>query len=275
MTSTTRSPRSWPATPGPGSLRLGGDIVRRLSVAALVVAALIALASARAHADPALRRPGDALQLGELFHPHAASTVARRLDATVREIQQRVARGEKPIVIFDLDDTLLLGAMDYRDARAFQGSRDLVRRFVDAGAHIAYVSGRPTFMKWGTTAQLRALGFPIGGDHRLYLRHAQRSVVASKRVHATRLSRRGPVVAAFENEAPNTRMFRAALPHAHIFHHATRSDAADPTRALGRRGITVFHGFPGHAGVMKPERRPTGAAALRLPSFGQMRAARR
>ena len=236
---------------------------------------VVALVATRpAHADPALLRAGDAPQLGGLFQPHAAATVARRLDATVRDIEQRVARGERPTVIFDLDDTLLLGALDYRDARAFRGSRDLVQRFVAAGARIAYVSGRPNLMKSGTRAQLRALGFPIGGEHRLYLRHAQRSVVASKRAHARMLQRRGPVVAAFENEAPNTRMFRATLPGAMIFHHATRSDAADPTRTLGRRGITVFHGYPGHAGDVSKERLRRGTAP-RLPSFGAMRAAAR
>lgn len=228
---------------------------RRLVVlASLALALSFGLASSVAHADPSFANPADPPQVGPLFRPHAPRTVARAFDGLLADVRRRVAAGERPIVVFDLDDTLFRGQPHYADATILPGAAAFVGRLAAAGASIAYVTGRPRSIAAGTRAQLRAAGLPIGGTHRLYVQHAGRSGVGSKQGHLATLARRGAIVGAFENEARNTRLFQDRLPGARIFHHATRTSVADPARERGRKGLTVFNGFPAPRAPRAPRR---------------------
>ena len=208
----------------------------RRAAMALVAAALLSLAGAAAEARP----------------PSGASSLDRRLPMAdgVRELRQvieevRAARraGGRPVVVFDIDDTLV----HWRkvdgvkvSSSPMPGAREYVRQLVDAGARVVYLTGRSEEMRDETRQVLRSLGVPLGSRHPLLMNSLPgRPIVEAKAAMRTRILALGTPVALFDNDLANTRMFRRQYPGARVFRVAGHSSTRDPEPQRGLDGVRV------------------------------------
>jgi acid phosphatase class B len=161
-----------------------------------------------------------------------------------RDVRDAVTRGEKPVVVFDIDDTLLFGQPGGKsdpDGAALPGAVSYVARLIDAGATIVYLTGRPTTQRAETERHLTARGFPLGKSQRLLLNPSTdwRKAVQWKEQAQSRIGKLGRVLAVFDNEKDNVRMFRRTYDRAtKIFRLNTQ--AALPDTGRGAKGIKVI-----------------------------------
>jgi len=116
------------------------------------------------------------------------------------------------------------------------GAPAFVRAVVEAGGLVAYLTGRPVRMQAGTVESLERHGFPgPDGDRVQLLMKPDRPLGDDewKAQGATRVARRGEVVAAFDNEPAHVNGYAMAWPGALAVHLDTdRSDR--PVEVLAR-----------------------------------------
>lgn len=138
---------------------------------------------------------------------------ARQTLVSVREeVARRVALGEQPIVVFDIDDTLLTWPRGDTPRVVVPGALAYVLSLKRAGARLVYITGRGADMRAETVEHLREHGFPITTDEQLFLNDTELRTVDFKTQATRELVRtRGVPVAAFDNEKENARMFRREL----------------------------------------------------------------
>ena len=177
------------------------------------------------------------------------------LELVLAEVRALRAAGERPVVVIDIDDTLILSDEKGFDPHgpAVRGSIRYTRALLRAGAVLVYLTGRRTNEQVATEAQLRRTGFPLGGDAHLMMNPAKRWERALRwkaraQAHIVALGR---PIAFFENEKENVRLFRRQYPRARVFRLNTRSQYPDPGR--GARGIVVIDHF------LRTGRLPTAA----------------
>jgi hypothetical protein len=129
------------------------------------------------------------------------------------EIERRANLGERPVVVFDIDDTLLTWETPGHPQTLVPGALGYVNSLKSAGATIVYMTGRRADMRGRTENELRKFGFPLGTGEVLLLNDSGLETVAYKAA-ATRVVVRtlGTPIAAFDNERENVRMFRRELP---------------------------------------------------------------
>ena len=90
------------------------------------------------------------------------------------------------------------------------GAPAFVGALVEAGAQVAYVTGRPGRMEAGTLQTFRAHGFPPPDGARIHLLMKPEAPLgddAWKALAAARVARLGPVVAAFDNEPAHVNVY--------------------------------------------------------------------
>lgn len=107
------------------------------------------------------------------------------------------------------------------------GAVPFVQALADAGAHLAYLTGRPEpTMGPGTRASLKALDFPTGPGTSLRMKPTVAlSDARFKRVAIEEIGALGPVAASFENEPAHANAFSDAFPDAV---HVLVGDVHDP-----------------------------------------------
>lgn len=101
------------------------------------------------------------------------------------------------------------------------GAAQFVRAVADAGARIAYVTGRPSWMEDGTLHVLRRFGFalPGGGRAHLFMKPGDGlSDDAWKALARDAVDDLGPVVLAFDNEPAHVNAYARAWPRALAIH---------------------------------------------------------
>ncbi len=120
--------------------------------------------------------------------------------------------------------------------RPAPGAAEYARAVARVGARIAYVTGRPCRMERGTLEVFAAVGFPLPDGDRVHLLmnpHADLGDDAWKALARARLSRLGPVVAAFDNEPVHVNGYAQAWPDARCVHLDT-DDSGRPVAVLPR-----------------------------------------
>ncbi len=131
--------------------------------------------------------------------------------------------------------------------RPAPGAAEYVRAVARAGGRIAYVPGRPRRMERGTLGVFAAHGFPLPDGDRVHLLmnpHADLGDDAWKALARTRVSRLGPVVAAFDNEPAHVNGYAQAWPDACCVHLDT-DDSGRPVAVLPRiRSVRDFRVGP-------------------------------
>ncbi|MEK6608325.1 MAG: HAD family hydrolase [Myxococcota bacterium] len=106
---------------------------------------------------------------------------------------------------------------------AVPGAPELVRAVHDAGAHVAYVTGRYEEMRHGTLEALARWSFPLPGErvHLVMKPSFEESDDLWKREAHARLRAIGSVVAAFDNEPTHINGYGESFPDAILVHLAT------------------------------------------------------
>ena len=101
------------------------------------------------------------------------------------------------------------------------GAPGFVAALREAGAVVAYVTGRPARMEAGTLESFRRHGFPAPGGARVHLLLKPEAALGDdewKSLAAARVARLGPVVAAFDNEPAHVNGYAMAWPTALCVH---------------------------------------------------------
>jgi hypothetical protein len=193
----------------------------------------------RSDARPALRPATPSLDVS-ISRPAAR----HELLAVREEIVRRVQAGEKPVVIFDIDDTLLTWPRpDLPNRQPVPGSLAYLVSLKEAGAKIVYVTGRHEGMRAETVEQLKHFGFPIGESEQLVLNDTNLPTVDYKAAAARSVVKTlGKPIAVFDNEKENARVFRRELPDTSttVFRLRTTSEHPD---SGGMGPITVIDDF--------------------------------
>ena len=129
-----------------------------------------------------------------------------------------------------------------RDDEAIAGAKDYLASVVEAGAIIAYCTGRHEAMRAGSVESFVKLGFPVPGErvHLLMKPVFELSDDDWKLDANARLAALGTVVAAFDNEPTHANGYRRAFPEAMIVHLAT-DDGGRPVTLLD--GIVSIRDF--------------------------------
>ena len=122
-----------------------------------------------------------------------------------------------------------------REDVALPGAAAFVRAVAEAGAQVAYVTGRPDSMEEGTVATFRREGLPLPDGRRVHLLMKPDAPLGDdewKSMAAARVATLGPVVAAFDNEPAHVNGYAMAWPGALCVHldtdHSPRPIAVLP-----------------------------------------------
>lgn len=122
-----------------------------------------------------------------------------------------------------------------REDGVVPGAPAFVRRVAEAGAQVAYVTGRPGRMEAGTLDVLRREGLPLPDGARVHLYLKPDAPLGDdewKSLAAARVAALGPVVAAFDNEPAHVNGYALAFPAALCVHldtdHSPRPIAVLP-----------------------------------------------
>ncbi|MBI3186197.1 MAG: hypothetical protein HYZ28_29010 [Myxococcales bacterium] len=109
------------------------------------------------------------------------------------------------------------------DDVAVRGAAKFVARAVEAGATVAYVTGRHEEMREGTVEAMRRNGVAVpGGDVHLIMKPTfEMHDDEFKREAHARLKRMGTLLAAFDNEPTHANDYRTKFPEAIVVHLAT------------------------------------------------------
>jgi hypothetical protein len=217
-----------PAAPGAGrALHVPGTTPR-----------LPARVDSRAHAPSAL-----VAQTPSLDVPLPRAEARRQLVGVREEVARRASLGERPIVVFDIDDTLLTWPHGDTPRTVVPGALAYVTSLEKAGARIVYITGRGANTRAETEAHLRDHGFPLASAEQLVLNDTELTTVEFK-AKATRdlVRTHGVPVAAFDNEKENARMFRRELPDPRVTVVRLRTTTQRPD-AGGDGPISVIDDF--------------------------------
>jgi hypothetical protein len=122
-----------------------------------------------------------------------------------------------------------------RDDEPLPGAPAFVRALAEAGAQVAYVTGRPLRMRAGTLESFRRCALPLPDDRRVHLLMKPEAPLDDdqwKALAAVEVSALGPVVAAFDNEPAHVNAYAGAWPDALCVHldtdHSPRQIAVLP-----------------------------------------------
>lgn len=186
-------------------------------------------------------------------HPEAAALIARaRPEHISYGFQENLRR------LGVVDEALHSFGYEFWKARFFNdphirhdveipGARAFVRACYDAGATIVYLTGRDLpNMALGSFASLRDLGFPIGvvGTELVVKPAFEIPDHEFKLTVAPTLSRLGPVIAVFDNEAANCNLFVEHHPRCDAVFLDTQCAPNPPPLHPGVRVIDSFELSP-------------------------------
>ncbi len=173
------------------------------------------------------------------------------LDDVLAEVQSARRAGQTPVVVIDIDDTILRWRKvngEKVSATPMPGAAGYLRALERAGARIVYLTGRPEDGRAATGKVLRALGVPRGARHRLIMNRLppDRPIVESKEAARREIVALGTPVAFFDNDLANVRLFRRQYPGAQVVRVAGHSASADPEPQRGIDDVAVVADFSAH-----------------------------
>lgn len=129
-----------------------------------------------------------------------------------------------------------------RDDAAIAGAHDYLAAVAEAGAIVAYCTGRHEPMRAGTVDSFVRLGFPVPGARvQLLMKPVFELSDDDWKIEAyARLKQLGGVVGVFDNEPTHVNGYRAGFPDATVVHLATDDSGRPVTLAEGVVSIRDF-----------------------------------
>jgi hypothetical protein len=241
-----RAPPSAPksALPAARPVPAATKAVAASAPAAQSTPARFAKVDARPRAPLAHRSHGE-VQAPSLDAPVPRAVARTQLFAVKDEVARRAKLGEHPVVVFDIDDTLLTWPTPEHPQRTpIPGALAYVTSLKNAGATIVYMTGRSEPHRGEAEQNLRNHGFPIGNDELLLLNQDPDVPTIEYKTAATRalVKTMGTPVAAFDNEKVNLRMFRREMPDPRVRVVRIRTTSRYPDTG-GDGPITVVDDF--------------------------------
>jgi hypothetical protein len=181
---------------------------------------------------------------GYLDRSISRAETGARLAAVLGEVGARAQawrerRGPRPVVVFDIDDTLIRHHERGR-LSAMEGAPRYLRELRERGALIVYLTARPARKERETRELLARYRFPLHHDVELLLNTGKADQYAWKREASGRVRAMGFPVALFDNDKRHVRTYRAEFPASRVFRLNTRSSSEDP----GGKGLfEVIDGY--------------------------------
>ncbi len=163
---------------------------------------------------------------GPLDRSLSRHETARRLSQLITEVRTLAQRGARPVVVFDIDDTLVRDSHS-RGKKPMHGAVSYLKDLQSAGARVVYLSARPAYKRGETERQLSGMGFPVA-HATLLLNDLKIDGVSWKRAASPRVRSLGFPGALFDNDKAHVRTFRGEFPTSHVFRLNTRSSHSDP-----------------------------------------------
>lgn len=188
---------------------------------------------------------------GPLDRIMSAGSAQRELGQVLDSVRAATKAGRKPVVIFDIDDTVIRwhkkdGVKTHYSP--MPGAARYLRALDKAGAQLVYLTARGEVDDAGksrrpeTMEALRRARVPMGDKHPVMMNpHPMGYPAAKWKAEALPAIRaRGVTIAAFDNDLSNVRMFRQKLRGAAVFRVAGHSSSTDPAVRRGTDGIRVI-----------------------------------
>jgi|SRR5690349_11280624 len=247
------------------------------------IALAIALAAGSAAADK--DTPDDALLKARVEYAKAEQNhhgsvldrvldrlmAARHLDAVIHQVEKAARAGDRPVVVFDIDDTLIkwkkVNGRKVDEWTAMPGSAAYLGALAKAGAQIVYLTARPEsdVLREETLDLLQQIGVPLGEQHEVIMAPPgwEGSAADGKELAATRIRAKGRPLAFFDNDMANVRLFRRQYPDATVFRLAGHSAHADPEPRKGKDGVHVVRDYTASRRARGETRMPRRASPVR------------
>jgi hypothetical protein len=168
----------------------------------------------------------------------APAQALAKLTAFRQQVRGLVSQGRRPVVVFDVDDTLVR----VFGGKQVPGAADYVKGLITDGAMVVYQCGRKESQRAKTEQQLTAAGCPVNARAQLWLKEQKEKAktVDWKKSQKPKIEALGFPVGFFDNEKNNSRMFRAEFPQSTVFRVNTGAYYPDPG---GQGTIWVIDNF--------------------------------
>lgn len=252
----------------------------------LAIAVAIALATSSAAADkdqhPLLKAAVDHARAernhrGSVLDRALDRLVAgRHLDSILRDVERSARAGQRPVVVFDIDDTLVkwkkVNGKKIDEWSPMPGGAAYLRAIERAGAQIVYLTARPhsDVLRAETLGLLQQIGVPLGPKHEVMMAPEgwEGSAADGKALAEPAIRAKGRPLAFFDNDHANVRLFRRQYPDATVFRVAGHSAHEDPEPARGLDGVVVVRDYTAsrkaRQGLRMPRRAATAGPRARL-----------
>jgi len=209
-----------------------------------ISAAVILLLSAVLFAQDASARTRGWVWKGyksrQLSNSLAKADGRQRLREVRNQVRSMARAGKKPVVVFDIDDTLVRKNHTTGKSRALYGAVKYVKSLKKAGATIVYLTARKEKARAKTTAMLKRKRLPLAGDNHLLMNDTRLRGDLWKRSAQPRVLAHGKPLAIYDNDFAHVRNYREMYPKSRVFRLNTISRRRDPG---GTGNIEVIDGF--------------------------------
>ncbi len=176
----------------------------------------------------------------QLSKPMAKPAGRKRLNQIRDKVRSLSRAGKKPVVVFDIDDTLVRENHSTGKSRALYGAVKYVKSLHKAGATIVYLTARKERARAETTKMLKKKRLPVAGASHLLMNDTRLKGDLWKVSAKPRVLAHGKPLAMYDNDFTHVRNYRKMFPNSSVFRINTISRRKDPG---GTGVIEVLHGF--------------------------------
>ena len=215
----------------------------RSRVLLLTTTALLLFAFLAAPAESRPRSSGwvwQGYKSRQLSKPMSKAAGRKRLRQVRNQVRSLARAGKKPVVVFDIDDTLVRENHTTGKSRALYGAVKYVKSLHNAGATIVYLTARKERARTKTTKMLKSKRLPLTSASHLLMNDTRLKGDLWKVSAKPRVLAHGKPLAMYDNDFTHVRNYRKMFPQSSVFRVNTISRRKDPG---GSGTIEVIGGF--------------------------------
>ena len=214
----------------------------RTRILLLSAATLLLLSSLATSSDARPRSSGwvwQGYKSRQLSKPLSRTEGRKRLRQVRDQVRSMARAGKKPVVVFDIDDTLVRDNHAGK-SRALYGAVKYVKTLHKAGATIVYLTARKERARTETTKMLKSKRLPLSSANHLLMNDTRLKGDLWKVSAKPRVLAHGKPLAMYDNDFTHVRNYRKMFPGSRVFRVNTISRRKDPG---GTGTIEVIGGF--------------------------------